>query len=110
MRFAGALFLTAGIAALAPCLVPGTHHERVIAGGPKDFLEARHLVLRGTNEEIGRALANIARERYGAKPETSTDRLRTRAQRRYFEKNYPILHDRMRGVAAAFGKRVDDDA
>ena len=29
--------------------------ERVIAGGPKDFMEVRHVVLRGTNAEIGRA-------------------------------------------------------
>jgi hypothetical protein len=83
--------------------------DRVIAGGPKDFMEVRHLVLRGTNEEIGRALAVLVKERYDLKPEASADRLRTRAQRRYFEKNYPILHDRMRGVAAAFGKRHDDD-
>jgi hypothetical protein len=83
--------------------------DRVIAGGPKDFMEVRHIVLRGTNEEIGRALANIAKERYGLKPEAGSDLLRTRAQRRYFEKNYPILHDRMRGVASAFGKRLNDD-
>ena len=36
--------------------------------------------------------------------------MRTRSRRRYIETNYPILHDRMRGVAAAFGKRLDDDA
>src|SRR5262245_41707115 len=83
--------------------------ELVIAGGPKDFMEVRHIVLRGTNEEIGLALATIARERYGLKPEAGSDLLRTRAQRRYFEKNYLILHDRMRGVASAFGKRLEDD-
>lgn len=83
--------------------------DRVIAGGPKDFMEVRHLVLSGTNEEIGRALATVAKDRFGVTPEASADRLRTRAQRRYFEKNYPIYHDRMRGVAAAFGQRLDDD-
>ena len=83
--------------------------DRVVAGGPRDFIEVRHLVLTGTNEEIGRALATIAIERFGLEPSASTDRLRTRVQRRYIEMNYPILHDRMRGVAAAFGKRLDDD-
>lgn len=83
--------------------------ERVIAGGPNDFMEVRQLVLRGTNEEIGLALATHAMELYKLRPEASRDRLRTRAQRRYFEKNYPILHDRMRGVALAFGKRLSDD-
>src|SRR5262249_6591154 len=65
--------------------------DRVVAGGPKDFMEVRHLVLKGTNEEIGRALATIAKERYQLKPDASPDRLRTRVQRRYLEKNYPIL-------------------
>src|SRR5262249_12372157 len=84
--------------------------DRVIAGSTKDSLEVRHLVLRGSNEEIGRTLAQLAQERYQAKAEPSQDRLRTGAQRRYIQKNFPILYDRMRGVAAAFGKRIDDDA
>jgi acyl-CoA:6-aminopenicillanic acid acyl transferase len=84
--------------------------ERVIAGSPSDSIEVRHLVLRGTNEEIGRALAEIAQERYGAHAERASDPLRIRAQRRYIETAFPILADRMRGVAAAFGLRQDDDA
>jgi hypothetical protein len=83
--------------------------DQVVAGSAKDSLEVRHLVLKGTNEEIGRALAAIARDRYDAKPQPSPDPLRTRAQRRYVERNYPILYDRMRGTAAAFGKRLEDD-
>ena len=83
--------------------------DKVVAGSPEDFMEVRHVVLKGTNEEIGRALATIAKERYEVKPVPSTDRLRTRAQRRYLERNYPILLDRMRGVAGAFDKQVDDD-
>ncbi|HKR65960.1 MAG TPA: C45 family autoproteolytic acyltransferase/hydrolase, partial [Thermoanaerobaculia bacterium] len=75
-----------------------------------DSLEVRHLVLTGTNEEIGRALAEIARDRYGARPEPPRDALRARAARRYIERNDPILYERMRGVAAAFDQRVDDDA
>lgn len=82
--------------------------ERVIAGSPKDSIEVRHLVLTGTNEEIGRALAEIARDRYGVKPEPSSDPVRTRAVHRYFERNAPILYERMRGVAAAFGGRIED--
>lgn len=84
--------------------------DKVVAGGPKDFLEVRHLVLKGTNEQIGRALATIARERFEVEAPASPDRVRTRAQRKYAEKNYPILADRMRGAAAAYGKKYDDDA
>jgi len=83
--------------------------DRVVAGGPNDSLEVRHLVLRGTNEQIGRALAEIGKQRYGVRLEAAVDPLQVRAQRRFLERNYPILLDRMRGVAAAFGKSIDED-
>src|SRR5262245_11146774 len=60
--------------------------DQVVAGGPKDFMEVRHLVLRGSNEEIGRALATIARQQFEVKPQPSMERLRTRVQRKYIEK------------------------
>ena len=87
---------------------PVVLQDKVIAGGPKDALEARHLVLKGTNEQIGKALATIAKERMGVGPDASSDKLRTKMQRRYIEKNYPILFDRMRGVADAFGMPYED--
>jgi hypothetical protein len=83
--------------------------DRVIAGGPDDSLEVRHLVLRGTNEQIGRALAEIAKERYAVRLDSTKDPAQARAVRKFLERNYPILLDRMRGVAAAFGKSIEDD-
>jgi hypothetical protein len=84
--------------------------DGVVAGSPADFLEARHIVLKGTNEEIGRALAGIARDRFSFQPLPSSDPLRTRVRRRYLQAQYPILLDRMHGVANCFGKRLDDDS
>jgi penicillin V acylase-like amidase (Ntn superfamily) len=101
------LLLTGCVSAAETSIV---QEDRVIAGGPKDSLEVRHLVLRGTNEQIGRALAEIGKERYGVRLEPARDPMQVRAQRKFLERNYPILLDRMRGVAAAFGKSVDDDA
>jgi len=96
------------------CLFPAAtddviQQDRVIAGGPGDSLEVRHLVLKGPNEQIGRALAEIAKERYGARLVPARDPFQARAQRRFLERNYPTLLDRMRGVAAAFGKSIEDD-
>jgi len=82
--------------------------DRVIAGGPQDFMEVRHLVLRGSNRVIGRALAAVARERHHLKPVASSDPLRSRARNRYLERQYPILFERMRGVADSFGERLDN--
>jgi hypothetical protein len=115
--FSGALLMVGVVSLPALTSVQGQvaptksaiQQDKVVAGSPKDFMEVRHLVLKGTNVEIGRALATLARDRYQFNPVPSTDPLRTRAQRRYFEKNYPILYDRMRGVAGAFDKKVDDD-
>ena len=43
-------------------------NETVIAGGPDDYLEARHVVLRGATREIGRAIGRIARSVFDSKP------------------------------------------
>src|SRR6187402_1046545 len=89
------LFFAAGSLALAaPNKV--VQEDRVIAGGPDKSLEVRHLVLRGTNEQIGKALAEIAIERYGARLEPANDPQQVRAMRKFVERNYPILLDRMR--------------
>jgi penicillin V acylase-like amidase (Ntn superfamily) len=110
------LVLLAGVAYLAgpssrerPVSGGFTREEKVIAGGPRDSLEVRHLLLRGSNEEIGKALGQLARERFNVQPMTGRDPLRTRVQRQYIEKNYPILYERMRGVAASFDHDLDDD-
>lgn len=107
--FSRKLAVTAALLVAVTATAALRKQERVIAGSPADSLEVRHLVLRGTNEEIGRALADIAQERYNVSPVESKDPLRTRAQRRYFESAYPIFAERMRGVAASFGHRPDDD-
>ncbi len=100
------LFATPILAASKPLV----EQERIIAGSPADSMEVHYLMLKGSNEAIGRRLAEIARDRYQAKPTQSPDPARTRANRLYIEKNYPILYERMRGVAAAFGQQVGDDA
>jgi predicted choloylglycine hydrolase len=107
----GALFV---LSLLAGCLsLAGSNgvvqEDRVIAGGPDDSLEVRHLVLKGTNEQIGRALAEIAKERYAVRLDPMKDALQARAVRKFMEQNDPILLDRMRGVAGAFGKSIEDD-
>jgi len=86
-----------------------TFSEEVIAGGPSDFLEARHITLRGSNFEIGKKLAEIAKERQHCTLRAATDLHRVHAQREYFKRNYSAHYERMRGVAAAFGVSVDDD-
>jgi hypothetical protein len=111
IRPAGLVILLSLLACLSPAESNSVIQEdRVIAGGPDESLEVRHLVLRGTNEQIGRALAELAKERYAVRLEPTQDPVQARAFRKFLERNDPILLNRMRGVAAAFGKSLEDDS
>jgi hypothetical protein len=85
--------------------------ETIIAGGgPDDYLEARHVVLRGTNREIGRAMADIALTEFDSRPLGASDPTHARATRRYYHEHYPIHEQRILGAADAYGIDEDDDA
>jgi len=79
----------------------------VCGGGEGDFATVRHIVLRGSHREIGRKLAEIARERHGAGPLPPADALVTRCRNAYFHRNYPAHYQRMVGAAEAFGVEID---
>jgi len=64
--------------------------------------------LRGTNREIGRALGSYAQKGIGTSPRPCLDRARIRAQRRFFEAQFRPFHQRMTGVADAFGLSMED--
>jgi hypothetical protein len=75
---------------------------RLVAGGPDDFMTVRELRVAGSHAAIGRALAEEARDRFGWAPAPADPRV-ARARRRWFERNWPQHHARMRGVAECFG-------
>jgi len=83
--------------------------ETVIAGGPDKFAEVRHVVLEGTNFDIGKKIGELAK-RDGVRITPSENRVLNRAKRGYMAKNYPIHYERMRGLAAAFGLNIQDDS
>jgi len=95
---------------LSLCLVSPAQvarESRPLAGAPGDFLQARFVKLSGPSRAIGRALAELARERHGLHLAPAEDPARTRAQRAYFERNAPAFVERMQGVADAFGVALD---
>jgi len=88
----------------------GLHlEESVVAGGPDYFMEVRHVVLKGSNYEIGRKIAEIAK-RNNDQIKPSGDPLRNKVQREYMEKNYPIHYERMKGVADTYGLKIENNA
>jgi predicted choloylglycine hydrolase len=99
---------------LIPIALPATAHdleykETFIAGGPNKFVEVRHVFLKGSNFEIGKKIGEIAKKD-GTPITPSNDHIMNRAKREYMAKNYPILHERMKGVAAAYGLNIADDS
>ncbi len=85
-----------------------TSHSEVVAGGGHDFMVVHHLLVRGSNREVGRVLTDTARQS-GASLPRAADQTRNRARRRWFEHNWPQHYARMEGVAAAYGRDLDDD-
>jgi hypothetical protein len=95
-----------------PVWFPEGVSATIVAGGAKDdFLTVRRLRARGSNREIGRAMATAAREVHGedAGPHRAVDRHVQRARRRWFAIHHPVLLERMSGAAEVFGVDPDDD-
>lgn len=82
--------------------------ETIVAGGPKQFMEVRHVVIKGSNFEVGKQIAGIA-IRYGIKLTPGGNPLINKLTREYMAKNYPVYYERMKGVASAFGLPFEDD-
>lgn len=72
-------------------------------------VEWRHIVLKGNNTQIGMALGRIAQSDYGVKYLTRyADPIYGKARLAYMERNYPIMSERMRGIAMAYGLTPDN--
>jgi Acyl-coenzyme A:6-aminopenicillanic acid acyl-transferase len=83
--------------------------ERIVAGDVESPVAVRHLVLRGSNAEIGAHLATLARDRHQVKMVAipAAERLKPRLLARYHAERFPIHHARMLGVAGVFGLELD---
>lgn len=78
--------------------------ERVVAGGPRDFMVARYLRLEGTNREIGERLAEIAQQRHGvAAAAGDPDLIKRRLA--WLKKNWPENYARAMGASRAFTQK-----
>ncbi len=80
--------------------------ERVVAGGPDDFMTVRHLQLRGSQQAIGRKLAETAQSRHGVElvrfdPPIAERRLE------FYRSVYPMHYERALGVKDHFDTTLD---
>ncbi len=83
--------------------------EKIIAGGgPEDNMIVRHLVLRGSQFDIGKHMAALAINRYEYSAPLSVDPLMSDVKREYIQKKWPTHYLRMQGAAAAFNLDILD--
>ena len=80
--------------------------ERVVAGGPDDFMTVRHLRLRGSQRAIGRKLAEIAQTRHGVQP-VRLDPAIAEQRLEFYKSAYPVHYERALGVKDHFGTNFD---
>lgn len=78
-------------------------NEVILPKGSGDYMEVRHIVLRGTNAEIGKALGDIGQNNFGAVLSRYTPPVNGSARNEYIRTHYPILWERMQGVAVSYG-------
>jgi hypothetical protein len=74
----------------------------IVAGGRNDFMTVRHLVLRGSQREIGQGLAQELQATSSWQP-TALDPVMAQARDRWFARNWPQHRERMTGAAEIFG-------
>lgn len=79
--------------------------ECVVAGGRAgDFATVRHVRVAESQRQIGYALAKVAQRVHGAEaaPRPTRSAAVQQARRRWFATHYPIMSERIQGVADAF--------
>ncbi len=77
--------------------------EYLVPAKDGNYMSVRYIVLKGTNEEIGFGLAGIAKNEYGVQLSRYADAVYARARMEYFERNWPGMRERIKGVSRAFG-------
>lgn len=72
------------------------------------FPIVRQIQVQGTQRQIGRKMAEIAKNRYGVTLATNVSPDYGKARYAYLQKNYPALLERSRGVLDAYGLKDND--
>lgn len=83
--------------------------EEILAGGNEgDFATVRHIILKGSNYDIGKKLCEIASSRYDWKPRPGIPHV-TSARRKFFAEEWTHHYERMTGIADYYGKNLDNE-
>ena len=74
----------------------------------EDYTHPRHIIVEGTNEEIGFDLGKLAKEQYGTKLCAYDEPIYAQARKEYLKRNWPEMLEKSNGVLKAFGLPEND--
>ncbi len=77
-------------------------NEIILPKRDDTYMEVRHIVLKGNNKDIGKAIADIAKENYGVKLLPFINQANRKTREEYIAKHDQILSQRMKGVEESF--------
>ncbi|HBC85883.1 MAG TPA: hypothetical protein DCZ94_02905 [Lentisphaeria bacterium] len=83
-------------------------NELVLESGPGRYAQVRHIVLKGSYEQIGKALGEIARKDYKANLVKYASPIYAKARLEYMKKNNPPMAQYMKGIAGAYGLSLEN--
>jgi len=86
-----------------------SYTRNTLAGSGDDFMTVVHLIFKGNQKEMGKFLAQIAKDELQVQKQPWTDPVNTKAQREWMKEHWPQHFQRMQGAAEAFGIALDDD-
>ena len=74
-----------------------------------NYAKPHHIIIAGSDEEIGYELASLAKEKYDCKLEKYDEPIYGEARREFFKRNWPEMNERAKGVSRAYGLSEDDN-
>lgn len=88
---------------------PVVKNEVLLTKGKDSYQSVRHIVIKGTNEEIGKALGGIAKNSYGITELAQyPDAVYAKAADLYMKAHSPVLRERAQGVSVSYNKKYGD--
>ena len=74
-----------------------------------DYAKPQHIIVSGSDEEIGYELASLAKEKYDCTLEKYDEPIYGEARREFFKRNWPAMNERVKGISRAYGLSEDDN-
>ncbi len=82
--------------------------QKTLIAKKRDSIQLSHIVIKGTNEEIGYKFGCLANDFHKIDKSANIDASKVESQYNYLKKRYPEHYARMSGFAKAYGKTLSD--